>query len=103
MDNLDIYNELREFHDTIHNLQECKMSNHKVNALEALNSVLYMAESEFAKDGELTAGNRITVTPKEEPHDELAIRINKLLQDNGEDLGRDMGFYLVDNIKDYLK
>ena len=49
--NLQIYDKLREFHSTVKELLQRQFNTQEENALEALNSVLYLVEKEFCTDG----------------------------------------------------
>lgn len=55
--NLEVYRILREFHTDIKHILSVDMTNEKMNAIEALHSVLYMAESLFCYDEKLTSDN----------------------------------------------
>jgi hypothetical protein len=58
--NLYVYNKLREFHkNTILPLLKIEMSNGKMNAIETLHGLLYMAEGEFSLDESLKSGGKI--------------------------------------------
>ena len=56
MKNLDVYNKLRDMHNILKEvmLHYNEMSNWKKNAVDAVTSVLYLAESIFTKDGKLS-------------------------------------------------
>jgi hypothetical protein len=53
--NLRVYDKLREAHSIIKETFNLTMSQEKENAIEAVNSVLYMAEGIFCKDEQLTS------------------------------------------------
>lgn len=57
MNNLDIYNKLRDMHNILKEIMKLANvmtnSNFELNALDGVDSVLYLAEGIFAKDKEL--------------------------------------------------
>lgn len=52
MNTLNIYDKLREAHIIIRDIETEGMTSWQINALEAVNSVLYLAEGVFAKEHE---------------------------------------------------